>query len=142
MNTIILFIIHYGTGISIILRILSSIILLFFFIPLQIKEALVKNGLKKLRLQLLAVGVLTIVTNLLTGYILIVITQTYTKQHFDNILAQLVNAVASLALSIVLPIISLWPIWMPSNTPMVTTEPFIAVLIFLMPLMVSMGFLY
>lgn len=93
--------IHYGTIISIILRIISSIIMLFFFIPLQVKEVLVKNGLRRLRIQLLSVGIIVLASNILTAYILIDLLTSYSKQRFDDVLAQLLNAIAYLALSII-----------------------------------------
>lgn len=46
-----------GTIISIILRVASAVILLFFVIPLQIRENKVHNGLIKLRRQLLFSGI-------------------------------------------------------------------------------------
>lgn len=98
----VLFIYQYGTILSIILRIISSIIMLFFFIPLQIKEALVKNGLRKLRIQLLTVGIIIFITNILTGYILWEILITYAKERLDNIEAQVLNAIASIVLSVIL----------------------------------------
>jgi hypothetical protein len=92
-------IIHYGTVLSIVLRIISSVTLLFFFIPLQLKEALVKNGLRKLRLQLLAVGVLLFLENILTVYLLLNILLSSSHQQLDNILAQIFNATIAIALS-------------------------------------------
>lgn len=102
MNGVTEFLYQNGTALSIALRVLSSIIMLFFFIPLQIKEALVKNGLRRLRIQLLTVGIIIFITNILTGYILWAILVTYAKERLDNIEAQLLNAIASVVLSLVL----------------------------------------
>ena len=92
---------NYGTILSIIIRVISSVILLFFFIPLQIKEAFVRNGLKKLRIQLLIIGIIILITNVLTGYILWEILVTYTRERLDNVMAQLLNAIAYLILSVI-----------------------------------------
>ena len=82
MNTLLS---NYGTVIAIIIRILSSIISLFFCIPLQIKEAKVNNGLKKLRYQLLLFGVLLLIMNTITSLVL-------TDNFFSNIIQKPFNA--------------------------------------------------
>jgi len=49
---------------------MAAIIVLFFIIPLQIKQAGVKNGLSMLRKQLLAFGATLFVTNVIAAYFL------------------------------------------------------------------------
>jgi len=61
-----------GIILSIIIRIITSIILLWLVIPLQIKQAQVKNGLKTLRKALLLSGLLLFLINTV-GLIIIVI---------------------------------------------------------------------
>ena len=51
------------------INIISFLIILFFVIPLQIKEAQVKNGLAKLRIQLLLYGLAMDIISLLLMYI-------------------------------------------------------------------------
>ena len=68
MNDLIL---QYGLNISIIIRLIAFIILLFQIIPLQIKEAGVLNGLKKLRLLLLILGISLFIANAIALWLLI-----------------------------------------------------------------------
>lgn len=63
MNLINLFL-QYNEGIEIFFHIISLIEVFFFILPLQIKEAGVKNGLAKLRIQLLIFGITMIATNI------------------------------------------------------------------------------
>lgn len=49
---------------------IAAIIVLFFTIPLQVKQAGVKNGLALLRKQLLAFGVIVFITNTIATYFL------------------------------------------------------------------------
>lgn len=58
------FIQYYGSIIAIVIRLFSCVILLFFMIPLQYKELRVKNGLRKLRIQLLSIGILLLCINI------------------------------------------------------------------------------
>lgn len=58
--------------ISIFIRIITAIVFLAFIIPLQIKEATVKNGLKKLRIELLATGITIFFVNTV-GLILVIL---------------------------------------------------------------------
>ena len=52
-----------ASAISILMRLATGVILLFFVIPLQKKEADVKNGLRTLRKQLLLSGVILLTVN-------------------------------------------------------------------------------
>lgn len=51
------------------IRFISSIILIIYLVPLQIKEAKVTNSLKTLRLQLLLIGLILIINNFLAMYV-------------------------------------------------------------------------
>lgn len=57
---------HYIDVISIILRCIALFNFLFFMIPLQIHEAKVQNGLRKLRVQLLIIGIILTLINSLS----------------------------------------------------------------------------
>jgi len=89
------------TLLALFLRIISSILLLIFCIPLQIKEAKVNNGLKILRYQLLAFGIILFITNCISMIFL-------TERFFDNVqdpfsasLLQIINSVAFLLIAII-----------------------------------------
>lgn len=66
-NTIIIF------SIAIILYSLSIVVILFTVIPLQIKEATVKNGLQTLRTKLLIKGVLALIVAITSILILLTV---------------------------------------------------------------------
>lgn len=89
----------YSIQISIFLRIVSCVLLLFFCIPLQVKEAQVKNGLRKLRFQLLAFGIILFLTNLF--YLGCLWLALDVVQNPINAFLQIVNAVAFLVLSVI-----------------------------------------
>lgn len=95
------FIVTWGIEISILVRILSCVIILFFFLPLQVKEARVQNGLRKLRYQLLAEGLILFLTNVLSLYFLFDIFINNTPQKFINSGLQILNAFAFLTMSII-----------------------------------------
>lgn len=101
MNDILKFVLYYGSAIAASIRIVSSIISIFFCIPLQIKEARVNNGLRLLRYQLLFFGITIIVINILTINILIDYVLNNQVQKIGNILIQIFNAIGFLSLSIV-----------------------------------------
>src|SRR4051794_4762599 len=62
---------NWATIISVLLRLAAVVVLMAFVIPLQIKEAGVKNGLAVLRKQLLFSGILlTFVTGIGTAFLL------------------------------------------------------------------------
>lgn len=65
------FIIHYGLTIAIGIRGIAFIILLSQIIPLQIKEVGVKNGLGKLRILLLILGISLFIGNLIAFWLLV-----------------------------------------------------------------------
>lgn len=92
-------ILAYGSHIALAFRIMSCIILLGYCIPLQIREAGVKNGLRKLRLELLLFGLILLFTNVTTMHFLV-------DQFIHNIVPtkisirlQLINAFSFLCLS-------------------------------------------
>jgi hypothetical protein len=89
----------YGTSFAIVIRILSSLLLLFFCIPLQIKEAGVKNGLRALRLQLLAFGILLFIINGITIWLLFTVMKEI--QHVPNLWLQVINALAFFGIAII-----------------------------------------
>lgn len=96
MNELIL---QYGTSFSIVVRLLSIILLLFFCIPLQIREVTVKNGLKILRIQLLSFGILLLFVNIIT--LLLLLDVTNQPAHLPNSWLQVVNALAFLGISFI-----------------------------------------
>lgn len=59
---------HWMLVLSTIMLVASIVIITIFNIPLQIREAKVKNGLAKLRKQLLGFGFTLIVTNVIALY--------------------------------------------------------------------------
>jgi uncharacterized membrane protein len=97
--TMIDFLISNSVLISIILRVISCIILLVFCIPLQIKEARVANGLRLLRIQLLAFGLILFHTNLFSLFFLI--DAWGVEQKPLNASLQIINAIAFLSLALI-----------------------------------------
>lgn len=65
MNLLMFF--YYG---SIFIQLAAFVVCAFFVVPLQIKEARVKNGLAKLRKQLLLVGISIALLSLITAIVL------------------------------------------------------------------------
>ena len=101
LNAINQFIIMYGTGFSVIVRIISCITLLYFYIPLQLKEARIENGLKILRLQLLAFGLILLLINFLTIVTLSSAVIDGVKQAELNVILQVINGIGFLALALI-----------------------------------------
>jgi hypothetical protein len=90
-----------GSLIALLFRVISSIVLIFLLIPLQLKEAKVKNGLRMLRLKLLSVGFILLVTNILSiGLIFITGVDVVLLKILTAVL-QFMNAVSALALALV-----------------------------------------
>lgn len=87
----------YSIPTSILIRIISCILIGIFLIPLQIKEANVKNGLRILRFQLLAGGIILFLTNIFSLAFLVLAMDTPQKPL--NALLQIINAIAFLVLS-------------------------------------------
>jgi hypothetical protein len=69
MNYIVQISSGWGTEGSIIVRALSIAVLMIYVIPLQIRESRVKNGLRKLRIQMLSAGTIILLMNLVTLWI-------------------------------------------------------------------------
>lgn len=90
---------NYSIPFSIIVRIISCIILAIFLIPLQIKEAEVKNGLRVLRIQLLISGLILFFTNLFS-IIFFFITLDIPQKPLHNSI-QTINSLSFLALSLI-----------------------------------------
>lgn len=99
------FIREWGTELSIIIRICGIITVVLFFLPLQIKEAAVKNGLRLLRYELLAGGVLFMLINFPSLYFLFQLMNKSGRQPFTNSSLQLLNAVGYFAIALLLAII-------------------------------------
>lgn len=91
--------IQYSIPVSIVVRIISCLMLLFFCIPLQLKELHVRNGLRVLRIQLLAFGIILFLTNVFSLDFLWLALATAQKP--INAFLQLVNAGSFLALSVI-----------------------------------------
>lgn len=94
-------IIVYGSLIALAFRIGCALELLFFCIPLQIKEAHVCNGLRLLRIQLLFMGIILFITNAITMWFLWTIINAHTHQAFINSLLQVINGIAYFAIAVV-----------------------------------------
>lgn len=86
--------------IAFIIRAISMFIIAFSWIPLQLKEARVKNGLKQLRVLLLILGINLFLTNALAMY-LIFYTLFYHKFSSDPmaIISQIVNSLLFLSIA-------------------------------------------
>jgi len=94
--------IKFGADFSLIIRIIAFIILLWQVIPLQIKEAKVKNGLRKMRILLLIMDYSILLQNI-QAMILICLTKGTTNE--ISIFFQVVGALLTLVLAIVLYLI-------------------------------------
>lgn len=94
------FIVVSGTKIAIVIRLLSVIICLFFTIRLQIREVQVKNGLRKLRVLLLAIGITLFHIHLISLYFLFDIVLSDIPQKSLNAFLQIANSTAFLLVSI------------------------------------------
>lgn len=96
-------IIQYGTQVSIIVRIIAFFLMIFFLIPLQVKEVGVKNGLLKLRYQLLFLGIILLFINF-TSVIFLYDDLTNATMPASNlsIYLRIINGIAHLFLSFIL----------------------------------------
>jgi hypothetical protein len=95
----ILFLLQHGSEISLLLRVISVIQILFFVLPLQVKEYAVRNGLISLRQQLLFFGVILFLSNVVSTFFLINVIISVREQQLTNILLQIFNAASFLILS-------------------------------------------
>lgn len=69
---------------------ISAIMCLLFIIPLQIKQATVRNGLAKLRIQLLEIGITIFITNSIAAFFLFqVIKRTWETGTYVSTLTQI-----------------------------------------------------
>lgn len=89
----------YSIPISIIIRIVALLMMLAFCIPLQVKEAQVKNGLRVLRFQLLAFGIILLITNIFSLCFLVLAYNT--PQRPLNASLQILNAIAFYVLALI-----------------------------------------
>lgn len=89
----------YSIPVSITLRVLSCIILIFFCIPLQIKEAKVANGLRLLRIQLLVFGLILLFTNFVS--LIFLFDGLSIPQRPLNSALQIINAVCFFTLALI-----------------------------------------
>lgn len=94
-------ILKYGTDLSIVIRLVSFLVVFFFVLPLQISEAGVRNSLRKLRYQLLGIGCIIIIINVLSLYFLFDILIHETVQKEFNVWLQILNALAYLGMAII-----------------------------------------
>lgn len=94
-------ILEHATLIGFIFRLLADIIVLFFVIPLMIKWAFVKNGLSKLRIDMLLLGLVFLIGNTLTmvGFLPILIHGV--NQPPLNATIQLINGILFLVMAII-----------------------------------------
>lgn len=90
---------HIIDALSVVLRGVALFNFLIFLIPLQIKEAKVQNGLKKLRVQLLIIGVILTIVN--TFSIILILAEMHGSilVGSPSLTLRLVNAIAFLILS-------------------------------------------
>lgn len=95
------FLIHYGTLLAAILRVLSCIELLIFCIPLQLKELRVVNGLRKLRIQLLTFGLVLLIANLVAAYSMLDTFFRHAPETPVMLITQILNALAFNVLAII-----------------------------------------
>lgn len=92
-------ILAFSIPLSIILRGVALLLMLAFCIPLQIKEVQVKNGLRTLRLQLLAFAIILLITNIISlGFLFLAFG---TLQKLPNAVLQILNALAFYALALI-----------------------------------------
>lgn len=94
-------IINYGGYLAMEIRIITFVILLILIIPLQIKEAGVKNGLGKLRILLLLVGFSLFIANAIALW-LIIFTLTSLSGSASTRLIQIASALFLLIPSVAL----------------------------------------
>lgn len=95
----------WGTEISIVIRVLGIITAVLFYLPLQIREAKVRNGLRLLRYELLAGGIVFMLINIPSLFSLIDLVKRFDRQPFTNSMLQLVNAIGYLFIVILLAVI-------------------------------------
>lgn len=90
---------NLGTGIALLLRVITAAIIIRYIIPLQIKEAKVVNGLAKLRRQMLISGFIFFATNLISLWFLWELAIAPKAPPIQSQILQLINAIAFLAMS-------------------------------------------
>lgn len=104
-------IIKYGAHIAMAIRIATFFILLLQIIPLQIREAGVKNGLGKLRILLLIMGFSLFVANTIALWLIF-----FTFQNLGGSASTRLIQIAS-ALFLLIPAIALYYIYHQQYTP-------------------------
>lgn len=94
------FILSNSAIIALFLRLFSLFISLIFIIPLMVKQAQVKNGLRVFRWLLMGYGILINVSNLLTSYFLFDVISSSVVQKELNSYLQIINAIIFLLASL------------------------------------------
>lgn len=94
-------IITYSLYIDLFLRIVTDIVIVLFFLPLQIRQAGVKNGLKKLRIQLLLEGLILFLVNTISIFIIFDLAIRNVEQQLLNGSLQIMNGVSFLTMSVI-----------------------------------------
>lgn len=90
----------WGTEASILVRVFALIIMLSSVLPLQIREVFVKNGLYRLRTQLLITGITVCISNTLTLWGLVLMMLRGVQSTVISEFLQVINAIVFLILSI------------------------------------------
>ena len=96
------FIINHGANLALIVRAITTVVILWQIIPLQIKEVNVKNGLKRLRIELLIAGLTLLLTN---SFSMLLIITTKGTTPTNSIYLQIINSFAILIFAIILYLI-------------------------------------
>jgi len=89
----------YGNEVALFVRLVSIIQVLLFVFPLQLREFSVRNGLIKLRQQLLLFGVIIFLINVISTLFLINVVFFNYQQSFVDTVIQLFNAFSFLIIS-------------------------------------------
>lgn len=95
------FLIFHGAQVALFIRILSFLLAFIFIIPLMVKQAKVKNGLRIFRWLLLHYGILINIGNLITMWFLLDVIQSHIMQKLLNSELQIVNATIFFAASFI-----------------------------------------
>jgi len=94
--------VNWSAEISFLLRFTALIISLLFVIPLMFREVKVKNGLRRLRIELLLLGIIIVVINMTTMYYLLLIILHDIPQRNVNVYLQLQNAFSHFLIALLL----------------------------------------
>lgn len=92
---------HFIPITSISLRLLGFLLMLFYCIPLQVREVRVKNGLRTLRWQMLLTGFIILFINGTSIWLLLDVIHSNAPQPPVNSFLQIINGVAFLVIGII-----------------------------------------